>query len=326
MPRIYYPARDEWDSFVEQQPRAHVLQLSAFGELKAAFGWQVIRVALLDDQSKIAAGAQILLSEVRNNPLRMAYIPMGPYIPDRRLESDLWNTIDQELSSRCFMLKWEPGIYAPGEIPNFAACGFSSSTNTIQPPRTILIDLRGTEEEILAQMNQGTRRKIRLCARNGVEIQEGCENDIAGFNQLMTVTAERKNFHGRDGSYYDRAYRLYKPRGYVKLLIAKYEGVIIAGIMAFAVGTTAYYLYGASSNLNRDLMAPHGLQWEAIRWARNRGCTTYDLWGIPDASMDVLEKEAQQRFDGLWGVYGFKRGFGGTVTRSVGAWDKIYQP
>jgi len=28
----------------------------------------------------------------------------------------------------------------------------------------------------------------------------------------------------------------------------------------------------------------------------------------------------------LWGVYRFKRGFGGRLVRTVGAWDRVYQP
>jgi lipid II:glycine glycyltransferase (peptidoglycan interpeptide bridge formation enzyme) len=96
--------------------------------------------------------------------------------------------------------------------------------------------------------------------------------------------------------------------------------------MAFAQGKRAWYLYGASSNLHREVMAPYLLQWEAIRWARGRGCVEYDLWGIPDAGEDELEAHFADRQDGLWGVYRFKRGFGGRVWRSVGTWDRVYNP
>jgi len=56
------------------------------------------------------------------------------------------------------------------------------------------------------------------------------------------------------------------------------------------------------------------------------GCTEYDLWGIPDARPDELEAQFESRSDGLWGVYGFKRGWGGEVVRSSGAWDYVYNP
>jgi lipid II:glycine glycyltransferase (peptidoglycan interpeptide bridge formation enzyme) len=73
-------------------------------------------------------------------------------------------------------------------------------------------------------------------------------------------------------------------------------------------------------------MAPYAVQWEAMRWARARGCTTYDLWGVPDEDEESLESQFAGRSDGLWGVYRFKRGFGGAPWRSVGAWDRVYRP
>jgi len=63
-----------------------------------------------------------------------------------------------------------------------------------------------------------------------------------------------------------------------------------------------------------------------MRWARQHGCSEYDLWGIPDEEEAVLEAHFTDRSDGLWGVYRFKRGFGGKMDRSVGAWQRVYNP
>jgi lipid II:glycine glycyltransferase (peptidoglycan interpeptide bridge formation enzyme) len=85
-------------------------------------------------------------------------------------------------------------------------------------------------------------------------------------------------------------------------------------------------MYGASSEQHRNLMPPYLLQWEAMLWAREKGCRTYDLWGVPDREEEVLEAEFAKRSDGLWGVYRFKRGFGGRLVRTTGAWDLVYAP
>jgi lipid II:glycine glycyltransferase (peptidoglycan interpeptide bridge formation enzyme) len=61
-------------------------------------------------------------------------------------------------------------------------------------------------------------------------------------------------------------------------------------------------------------------------WAREHGCRSYDLWGVPDADEDALEAGFAERSDGLWGVYRFKRGFGGRVARFAGTWDLVYSP
>jgi len=95
-------------------------------------------------------------------------------------------------------------------------------------------------------------------------------------------------------------------------------------------------MYGGSSSTTRDIRPSDLLQWEAIRQARERGCATYDFWGVPD---EVGHHEALDEGRGsisgpvdrhysrsLWGVYHFKRGFGGRAVRYVGAYNYVYQP
>jgi lipid II:glycine glycyltransferase (peptidoglycan interpeptide bridge formation enzyme) len=86
----------------------------------------------------------------------------------------------------------------------------------------------------------------------------------------------------------------------------------VAGLILFLFGSTAWYMYGASTGEHRQLMPNHALQWAAICKARERGCRRYDLWGAPDKFDES---------DRLWGVYRFKQGFGGQLIQGVGAFD-----
>jgi lipid II:glycine glycyltransferase (peptidoglycan interpeptide bridge formation enzyme) len=63
-----------------------------------------------------------------------------------------------------------------------------------------------------------------------------------------------------------------------------------------------------------------------MKWAKSFGCKSYDLWGIPDDNEDILERDFNIRSDGLWGVYRFKRGFGGVIKRASPAYDRVYNP
>ncbi len=101
------------------------------------------------------------------------------------------------------------------------------------------------------------------------------------------------------------------------LLLAHHEGDLLAGIIVFLFGGKAQYMYGASSNEKRNLMAPYLLQWEGMRWAKQSGASIYDLWGIPD----LLEES-----DPLWGVFRHKRGYGGQIVRYIGAFDMVRSP
>jgi lipid II:glycine glycyltransferase (peptidoglycan interpeptide bridge formation enzyme) len=125
-------------------------------------------------------------------------------------------------------------------------------------------------------------------------------------------------------AYYERAYELFVPSGRAALLMGSYAGVDLAGVMVFALGDWAWYLYGASSRQERERMASYAVQWAGIQWAKAQRATIYDMYGVPDAEPDVLEALFQDRSDGLWSVYRFKRGWGGEVIRNAGAWDRIY--
>jgi len=99
---------------------------------------------------------------------------------------------------------------------------------------------------------------------------------------------------------------------------------IAAALFVGYHGKCGWYLYGASSEQHRNLMAAYLLQWESIQWAKGQGCTEYDLYGIPDHDEEELEAQFSNRSDGLWGVYRFKRGFGGQIQRHCQAWEKVY--
>jgi lipid II:glycine glycyltransferase (peptidoglycan interpeptide bridge formation enzyme) len=174
-------------------------------------------------------------------------------------------------------------------------------------------------------MKQKTRYNIRLAEKKGVTVRQGSAAQVAIFHQLALITATRDSFGVHSFDYYQAAYTLFAPDR-CALLMAEFEGQPLAALMVFRQAQKAYYFYGASSNEYRNLMAPYLLQWAAIRWAKNQGCTHYDLWGIPDADPASLEAEFERRNDGLWGVYRFKRGFGGQWLQSVGAYDYVYNP
>jgi len=306
-----------WDEFLTGHPEAHILQTGAWGELKSDFGWRVVRVVAGE------SGAQILFWQLPFG-LSLGYIPKGPVGHNWE---NLWPVVDAVCKEqRAVFLKVEADLWEtqagslPGEAP--PPTGFVQSPHEIQPRRSIVVDLEGTEDQILARMKQKTRYNIRLAHRKGVVIRQ--TSDIETFYKLMEITAERDAFGVHSFGYYQKAFDLFEPHGHCALFIAEFEEQPLAGLMTFAKGRRAWYFYGASSNEQRQLMPTYFLQWNAMLWAKAQGCKKYDLWGVPDAEVDELETGFLDREDGLWGVYRFKRGFGGELRRSVPAWDRVY--
>ena len=317
----------EWQEFINRKPNPHILQTAEWGELKKGFGWDVERIISGD------VGVQILF---RKLPLgfTVAYCPKLVSSNWLFVNSDsFWAEIDSVCRKKhAVFLKIEPDAWE-SEVsrlrsdeanPKSGDFGLRVSPHNIQPPRTVIVSLEGTEDEILARMKQKCRYNVRLAEKKGVTVRTW--DDLDGFHRMMTVTGGRDGFGVHSLEYYKKAYDLFHPTGMADILMAEYEGRPLAALIVFALGSRAYYLYGASTDEERNRMPTYLLQWRAMQWARERGCTEYDLWGVPDTDEETLEAQFESRSDGLWGVYRFKRGFGGEVRRAAQALDRVYMP
>jgi len=314
------PDPAQWDNFVLNHPRGYFLQLSAWGEQKAAYGWSYDRIALMQGD-EIVAGAQLLFRPLPMKLGTMAYLPYGGYVTDDSQWDELLAAIHVcAKKNGAAFLKWEPGFNFDYDLSKW---GFSESPQRIQPPNTVMLDITGEDDAIQARMNTGTRRNIRKAYKNDIHYYEASPADLNKFTKMMDITGERNEFGVHESAYYKLMYELFVPE-HAALILADHEGDTLAANLIVSVGDTAIYLEGASSNEKRKLMASYGVQWEAIKWAQKRGCTLYDMWGIPDEDEATLEEQFQERSDGLWGVYRFKRGWGGDVVRTIGAWDFVY--
>ena len=303
----------QWKEYLQQYPDTHVLQLAEWGELKSHFGWSVERII------SQYSGAQILF---RHLPLgfSIGYIPKGPLgNPDPTFWQETSKVCNKH---RAIFLKIEPNAWQNEPITYLPEDCVAS--DPIQPRQTATLDLSQSPEAILAGMKQKTRYNIQLAAKKDVVVSPS--TDVRIFAELMRTTSERDRFGVHQEGYYRRCFDLFKSDDHCELFVATYQQLPLAGVMVFRSGKRSWYFYGASSNMERNRMPAYLLQWKAIEWAMQHGCESYDLWGIPDAPAAELEQQFESRNDGLWGVYRFKRGFNGTIKRSSGAFDLIFQP
>ena len=352
MERVEVREADAWDAALLALPNPHVLQSWAWGEFKAHYGWQPMRLLFME-RGRAVAAASVLERRVGRLPASVLYVPKGP-----ALDWDNCGVREQvaaELEAlarqrRALFVKIDPDVYYPvgvqpagpatglrptptgpgaDQTGDGAACGgrpecaealaeelaargWRFSGEQVQYRNTVLLDLSQNEEKLLAAMKQKSRYNVRLAQRRGVTVREGSRDDLALFYGLYADTAARDHFVIRAAEYYDGVWTKFLERGVAHLLLAEVAGEAVAGLMLFTFGPTAWYMYGASSDRHREDMPNHLLQWEACRTARAAGCRLYDLWGAPDR----LEEA-----DPMWGVYQFKVGLGGRAAQGVGAWD-----
>lgn len=322
--------RDKWDRLVRRAPAFSLMQTFEWGEFKQTQGWHPYRLAVLRGREYVAGG-QMLIRPLLRGLFSVAYVPRGPLAEpdDTHVLEALFSAMHRlACQQRAVFLKVEPPWEdEPSVHQTLDTFGFLASGHTNQPRTSILVDLTSDPEVILARMRRSTRYNVRLAHRKGVVIHEGTEEDLPTFYALLRIAARRGGFPIRPFDYYQHEFSTFSDRGCAKLLLANYQGTIIAAHMAFACGERAASLHSASSGEPRHLKANELLAWEAMKWARNTGCRIYDLWGIPDEAVKLHasdEQTATPTQGGLWGVYQFKRGFGGELVCYVGAYDYVY--
>ncbi len=321
-----------WNDTIRSLPYAHILQTEEWGEFKRrSTGWIPEKIILRDQRNSVVGGALILTRRI--GPLAVMYVPKGPMLDynDPLLLDQMLEKLEKLAQrNRAIWIKIDPDVVAatgvPGEpdaserpggqnvIAILKRRGWRCSDSQVQFRNTITVDLTRSEDEMLAAMGQGKRRKVRYGPNHGVTVRSGTLDDLPLLYKLYVETGQRDGFITRPYEYYADEWGNMMKAGLAHPLIAEVNGVAVAHVILFHFGRKCWYFYGASTSDNelRKLMPTDLLQWEAMRWAKAQGYAVYDMWGAPNEFRED---------DPMWGVFQFKRDFGGTVTRYIGAWD-----
>lgn len=190
-------------------------------------------------------------------------------------------------------------------------------TTTITPAVTLITSLGAETKDLLAKMHPKTRYNIFLANRRGVKIKFLSTSDLGMVWSLFKETAERDGFRLHPKKHYEDLLNLSHENVQIFLAAAYFENQILAANIMVDFNDTRTYLHGASSNQNRNLMAPYLLHWELMKNAKEKGLKFYDWWGI--AKTDDPQ-------DPWAGITRFKKGFGGEVVNYPGTFDYVLKP
>jgi peptidoglycan pentaglycine glycine transferase (the first glycine) len=333
IPSFYLESDPEhWNRLVERSAHAHIMQSWEWGEYKSHLGWEPCRLAIRKGEEMFAA-AQILFRTLPLIHLTIGYIPKGPLISCQ--EKSLYACLLEGLNAlakkyKTVFIRMEPAytntLQNRSEMSEFE---LRSCAQTNQPRCTIMVDLTPGEKAVFERFNRNTRRLIRKAEEDGVIIEEGCIESIEHFYAILKETAKRKHLPMQKKDFYIEAYRVFEQSGKVKLLYAKYQNQIVSSLFVFFYKNVSMHLWAGNSPLGLKCNASHIMHWTAMRLAIMQGYQTCDLWGIPDEIAEMIEKGTEisrQRSDGLWGVYRFKEGFGGSIQCFVGTYDHVLKP
>ncbi|MHB9296095.1 hypothetical protein PilKf_01849 [Pillotina sp. SPG140] len=303
------------------------LQSGFWGSFKAKFGWSVRCFSL--DYGDYGRHPLLVLKRYINFGFSFAYIPFGPEIPHIPSDNTVQTEVLCELAQKLFPLFPKNIVFIRFDPPWLNATEtmqmkkpLHKAGADVQPAHTVILDLRPSTETILNTMKSKWRYNIGLARKKGVTVARTDRAGVERFYALLRETAQRDSLNIHGIHYYQELFNhahTYDGAGTVDLRLyeAIHEGETIAAIVVLFYNGTATYLYGASSNRKRNLMATYLLQWHALCEAKTVGCSVYDFFGIPPHA-DPTHPMA--------GLYQFKTGFGGTVAHRAGSWDYAYHP
>jgi lipid II:glycine glycyltransferase (peptidoglycan interpeptide bridge formation enzyme) len=317
-----------WDRAVSNLG-GHLLQTWLWGEFKARHGWSPIRL-LLSVNGRPKIGAQILFRRI--GMMTVAYVPRGPLAEEISAAelAAFTRAIDEECHRRrAIAVLIEPETH---ELPLSLGRSqlWKSNRVLVQPRRTIKLFIGQSDDALLAQMKPKTRYNVRLAQRRGVTIRHGSMSDVPLFYSLLQETAGRDGFGIHDIAYFEDTLRMFGDDA--ALLLADIGGEPAAGLLAIRAAGEAIYMYGATRTQHQRHMPAYLIQFAAMQWARDIGCSSYDLWGIPPTDEPVAavteagESGTINVRDGMWGVYRFKQGFGGEIVTYPGMYERVYVP
>ena len=317
MAPFLFQDRERWNRFlVAHAPRSGAfLQSWEWGVFQEDLGKSVERLGWGDEEHLQAIAGVV----VHGLPFGRHYItaPRGPIFSTPHVDSSVLVGAMREAGARwnALFTRIEPAISAahfPKRIPGIVRSSFQT-----QPPDTLLTNLTLSKEALLEQLHHKTRYNIRLAERKEVKVEIGASVPLSQVWPVFLETAHRGAFRLHDRTYYDAMLAALSgdgvsaPRAF--LAVARYKGAVLAANLMIDFAGTRTYLHGASSNHERQVMAPFLLHWALIEDAKAHGLTSYDWWGVSPAGSSDAHPWA--------GVTRFKQGWGGERLTYPGTFD-----
>ncbi len=310
----------KWDDFITSHEEANFLQSWDFYEFHKLRGKKIVRRAAVDENGEmLAAYAGVVETAKRGTYLAIAGGPIMDF-DDKKLVKEIFTDIRKMgKETGCVFVRVRPQLpLSDKSLKLMNELGLKKAPMYLSVEYAGILDLRKSEEEILAGASQGFRRKLRKAEKAEIEIAANTEKwSIDEFCKLEKKHAERQKYVAFSESFLRKQFEAFSENDEVLIYTAKKDGEVLAQNFMIFYGPEASYHYGVSSELGTKYSAAPLLHMAAMNEARKRGCIRYNLWGI------VGLEEKSHRF---YGVSEFKRSFGCEELKYTPAHDMILNP
>jgi len=213
---------------------------------------------------------------------------------------------------RVIQIKIEPNCLKDKKIEReFIKRGYNKDKSAMLPTKTIWLDLKKSESQLLKEMHYKTRYNIRKNQGLKIEVVRGDkikDELLKKFYEIYRKNAKKQKFWGLGFKQLKNLLEAFGKKGY--LLWVKDLG----GLMLLIHDKAVYYSHNAVSDEGRKKFVASLLVWETMRLGKKLGCQRFDFEGISDERFKMTKKWA--------GFSRFKKSFGGKEVEYIGCFSK----
>lgn len=308
--------KQEWQRFLLLHPESNFLQSWQWGDFHERLGKAVLRRGFFVDGRLLGIMLSVVEPARRGRYLTVPGGPIMDWGNKSLIKTFKSEVLAQAHAHNCVFVRVRPQLLSDQfSTKIFSSLGFRPAPTHLHAELTHQIDLSQTEEQLLAKMRKGTKYEVKRGPKLNIEVKSSTDPEaIRQFYNLQVETSKRQKFVPFSYDFLEKQFEAFTPDDQVLLYTAEAKGQTLAQAYIIFQGQEAVYHYGASTEAGRKLPGAYAIQWQAIREAKRRGMSRYNLWGVSP------HNQPNHRFAG---ISIFKRGFSGEDVQYLHAQDLV---
>jgi hypothetical protein len=278
-----------WYRLLAQFDDANIYQSWAYGVVRSGQG--NISHLVLKERGRVVAIAQSRIMRAPMIGAGVAYVMWGPLW---QLQQDRPNAAvfrqairalrNEYAGKRGLLLRLYPALFEEDHawfVPILQDEGFARVADEGRA-RTVLMDLTPSLDELRKGIRPHWQRELKVAGKQNLEIREGREDDMfESFIVMYKEMVARKKFQEPNNIHEFREIQRRLPKEYqMRLMLCHSDDGVCAGLISHAIGSTALYLFGATSTVGLKRRGSYLLQWKLIERLKEGRVPRYDLNGI----------------------------------------------
>lgn len=187
---------------------------------------------------------------------------------------------------------------------------------TKQYDATAFLDLGKDEDALLMGLGGKCRNAVRYAQRQGVTAR--IANELQYFDRFYHFYKEIRIKKNTQYISYDELrakFESFTQNGLADLWVSFLDDVPLAYAFIWKYKRIINFIYGSSDEQSWSYKPNNLIQWELIRYYKQRDYTLYNMWGI--RNMNFNEKNAPASYQEIEGYGKFKLSFGAELRNLV---------